>query len=357
MAVNMLNGARYSLLCLFCLLPILAFCDESKPSITLTTPYSARVGESAAVVVYIAPPPKNKVDLTMTASSDGVVFSEQKFSLQGPQKKFLEVTFKTAPPSGLVYIYADANGFESVDAAIDLGFAGHLKPTWSATLTSDASTTIALEIADRDGKSIPVDGDLDATVETSDGILNDNRQFVPLALLIPSGSRATPQFRLKPRFVRGGNVHLSVLLSVHDGKHVLAQDQFVFAAQPAWWLPVCLALLGGVLHAVYKLVRMPADRVALTAGTVIVVTSLIASLIGYLFADFDLLGLKLDPNVLRTYPLVGFLFSYLGIEALLSDRLGGTRKGATTADTEERTPEAKPNEIRSDTITSIPPAD
>ena len=48
--------------------------------------------------------------------------------------------------------------------------------------------------------------------------------------------------------------------------------------------------------------------------------SIIGGIIAYLFAGYDLLGLKLDPNVLKTYPLLGFIFSYAGIEILLAKK-------------------------------------
>jgi hypothetical protein len=181
-----------------------------------------------------------------------------------------------------------------------------------------------LAIVDKDGRPIPFEGDLDLNLETADGKLNEIDEAKPITLTVPPGSRETPQFKLKPRSALGGNVHLTATLTVSAYSHVLTQEQFVFPARPAWWIPVLLAISGGLLHAIYKIVRMPlpthrADM--LYRSIVILVTSCIAGFLGYLFADFDLLGLKLDPNVLRTYPLLGFLFSYLGIEGLLSDKL------------------------------------
>jgi hypothetical protein len=67
----------------------------------------------------------------------------------------------------------------------------------------------------------------------------------------------------------------------------------------------------------------------------ILVGRALAGLIGYFFAHLDLLGLKLDPNVLRSYPLIGFLFSYFGFEVLLpkrgSSQEGASNRGATDA--------------------------
>lgn len=56
-----------------------------------------------------------------------------------------------------------------------------------------------------------------------------------------------------------------------------------------------------------------------------IVTAIVAGLLAYLTANLDLLGLKLDPNLLRTYPLLGFLFSYIGIDKVFSRQSGSAR--------------------------------
>ena len=53
-----------------------------------------------------------------------------------------------------------------------------------------------------------------------------------------------------------------------------------------------------------------------------IVTAIVVGLLAYLTANLDLLGLKLDPNVLGTYPLLGFLFAYIGIDKVFAGRLG-----------------------------------
>ena len=315
------------LLSLIGLVPTPAVCDEGPHAIVINTPYVARINEPITIQIEIVPPPQDPVSVKMTSFTAGVQISETDFKLKGAQKKFLTVTFKNAPPSGLGYILAHAEGYDAGWAAFDLGFDGHLKPTWTEPLSSDTATTMSLDIVDRDGKPIPFEGDLQLTLDTTDGILNGGKGPTPLTLTVASGSRATPQFRLQPRFARGGNVHLTAVLTVYGYQHVLAQNQFVFPAQPASWLLVLLALLGGFVHAIYKLVRTPTERKTLQLVVATAATSLTAAFLGYLFADYDLLGLKLDPNLLRTYPIVGFLFSYLGIDAIVSHKLSPSGDG------------------------------
>jgi len=55
-------------------------------------------------------------------------------------------------------------------------------------------------------------------------------------------------------------------------------------------------------------------------------------LLAYLTANLDLFGVKLDPNILRTYPLLGFLFAYIGIDQLFAKRFGQNQGGTPGAD-------------------------
>lgn len=304
-----------------------AFCDD-KPFVAVITPYVAKLNEAFQVEVYLVPASTAPVTVQFTPKA-GLSISENHFQLEGSKHKFLSAKFTSSPPSGLAWILANGdNGYETGGwAAVDVSFDGHLKPTWTEPLAYDRPTTLSLAIVDRDGKPIPVDGELQLQLDSVDGLINGSEKeaLIPIA----NASRVTPQFQLRPRSSRGGNVHLSGILRIPTYSHLLAQEQFIFTAQPAWWFPVLLALFGGILHAAYKMVKIPLPiplRNWVYASTAILATSSVSSLVGYLFADFDLLGLKLDPNVLRTYAIVGFLFSYFGVDGLLSDKLAHLTK-------------------------------
>jgi hypothetical protein len=307
------------------LLPIPGHCQD-KPYIVLICPYTGTVNEPFTASVYILPPPRTAISVTISSDTPATHFSQSQFTIKGSVKKYFTVTAKNVPRSGLLFVYANADGFDETAQDVDLGFDGHLKSSWSHPLIPEEPRTMSLEIDDKEGKPISVTGDLEVKLDSADGFFVGNKDPHSLALSIPSGSRATPQFQIQPMSLRGGDVYLSAVLTT-PSSHVLAQDQFSFPVKPVWWLPILLALLGGSLHAIYKIVRVPDDQTITSRGYVIIsTTSLLGGFIGYLFTDFDLLGLKLDPNVLRTYVIVGFLFSYLGIEGLLSNKLPTAKK-------------------------------
>lgn len=50
--------------------------------------------------------------------------------------------------------------------------------------------------------------------------------------------------------------------------------------------------------------------------------------IAWLFAPMDVLGIKLDPDILRTYLILGFALSFLGVDKVLGKALG-KKEGST----------------------------
>ena len=99
-------------------------------------------------------------------------------------------------------------------------------------------------------------------------------------------------------------------------------ETFSIPTAAADWLPIVLAVAGGLLYGAYKILNsaLP-DQHRAWASTAIFLTSGVAGFIGYLIADLDLLGLKLDPTVLRSYPLLGFLVAYFGIDILVKNKI------------------------------------
>jgi hypothetical protein len=192
-----------------------------------------------------------------------------------------------------------------------------LKLSNNDKLSYEPATTVSFLVVDSDGKPLPAEAALDLRVESADGELHSGGKSGDLTLSIAPGATISPQIQIKPTSKIGGAVHLNTTLLVNDG--AVAQESLMLPALPAWWLPLVLAIGGGIIHAGYKISRMaPFSR---GGALVILVTSAIAGFVGYLVASFDVFGLKLDPKVLRTYPLIGFLFSYFGIEVLLADKL------------------------------------
>lgn len=297
----------------------------TNPYVFIYVPNLVRIGEPFAVSISLQPPSDHIVAVTMRRDA-GISYSPSSFQLKPGQRRSIEATIRNSA-SGIDWIAATAEGYDDGWNTVVSEFQGQLKLNSTAPLPYDIPTTLTISVLDRSGRSVRFGGDMELELESADGVLGSKSEGNRLKLTVPPGARSSSEFQFRPKSVRGGTAHLNSKLTVSGNPTVLEQEEFNLSAEPAWWLPITLAILGGLLHAIYKLAR------SLGRGTVqqqfasslpVLITSAVAAFVGYLTTNLDLLGLKLDPNVLRTYVLVGFLFSYFGLEVLLASKLSGS---------------------------------
>jgi hypothetical protein len=141
-----------------------------------------------------------------------------------------------------------------------------------------------------------------------------------------AGASASPTFRLESTSLWGGLTHLSAKLHLGNGL-VLSEANFSFKSQPVYGLPILLAIFGASLYAIYKLVQSPTSPSRGDIKTA-AISSIIVGFIAWLFAPMDVLGIKLDPDILRTYLILGFALSFLGVDKVLGKALG-KKEGST----------------------------
>jgi hypothetical protein len=329
----------------FLLLCAIANSQEEKPTnpfVYIDSNNFAKIGEPFQVRVSLSPATKSRVAITMDPTW-GASFSQSAFVLGPGQRKIISGTVKKSV-SGLAWIHASASdtGYDDGWYAVVVDFDGSLKLSSNANLPYESATTLTVTMIDGAGKPLRLPSVMELRLASADGLLSsDNSNWKnTVSLDMSPGSQTSPQVQIRPTSVRGGSVHLIGTLLISGQEQVLAQQEFPLNADPAWWLPVLLAVMGGLLHGIYKILRLPDDvsgtkQISKPIG--IVAASGLAGVIGYFFAHLDLLGLKLDPNLLRSYPLIGFLFSYFGFEVLLPKNLLG-RGSADEEDAVETPP-------------------
>ena len=144
------------------------------------------------------------------------------------------------------------------------------------------------------------------------------------------GDSASPTFRLQSISFWGGTTHLTAKLHLENGV-VLAEGNFSFKSEPVYGLPVLFAMLGAFLYAAYRLIEAPTSPTWREIRTAIV-SSIVAGVLAWLFARMDILGIKLDPDLLRTYLLLGFALSFLGVDKVINKALGGGGKSEPDPD-------------------------
>jgi hypothetical protein len=280
------------------------------------------LGEPFSVEVYCEP--AAKVPVIVSIEAEQAKLSEKKVTVLPGQNKRITVTFAHSD-TGVGRVTASTASYSNWEIVVDLGYRGNLKLSSTENLPYGVSTPLLILFVDSDGKPFRAwESSQKLVVEASNlelassGCQPGNKENSILECDIPSGSTQSPLFEVKPKSWVGGHVELSTRLQIFSSPY--SQQNFALRSEPATWLPLVLAISGGILTAVYKISRLtqPGSRKSIVY---ILITCIVASFVGYLIGSFDVFGLKLDSTVLRSYVLIGFLFSYFGFEVFLADHL------------------------------------
>ena len=275
-------------------------------------------------------------------SQDDISFQPNSFPLLPGERKQVTVTINSSL-SGLTSFSARGSEGSFCQNYIVAGFLGHLKVE-PVRLAYNKARTLTVDMVDNNANTIPVGVPLYIYIDTSDALLTqitvangrDRQQLAGTAEIftqIGSGNSSTSQFSIISPSIWGGPVHLKVIAKTMAGGQSVAEGNFTFDTDPAVWLPISLAIGGALLYGVYSLAQdTKLGSHWKRAVPFQIVVSVVAGLLAYLTANLDLFGVKLDPNILRTYPLLGFLFAYIGIDQLFAKRFGQNQGGAAGGD-------------------------
>jgi hypothetical protein len=295
----------------------------------ISLPFRAELGKPFIVTVsegrYFSDKSAKTVHIQM-GTNEGVTYKPEQFDLRPLQRQLVTAVVKSSR-SGLASIEAYPANQESCQTVIDVGFQGHLKVT-ALPLGYKEPQVLHVVVVDNNDKPLPMETSLTMQLQSADALLHmpgasvsEVDKYSPLHVTVPLGATSSTPFIIESLNRDGGIVHLLATLSIKEDTGVISQSIFPLESEPVWWLPVVLAIGGAVMYGLYHGVQ---DKNLTghwwTIIPVKLIISVTAGIIAYLFADYDLLGLKLDPHVLRTYPLLGFLFSFVGIDALLSKK-------------------------------------
>jgi hypothetical protein len=291
--------------------------SDDHPKINIEAPVSGKVGEPFRIKITIEPKAQKPVSIDLDTGL--MTFPSAKVTVNPGHASFVTGSAKITQ-GGIIWVHASADGYEDGWAPIDAGFAGHLKLGTTSRLKYGVPAALTLSIVDSDGKPFSVPANLSLQIVSSDATLAWQEQkgdHVEVAM--SAGVRMGPQFLITPTSRTGGPIHLNGTLATNDWGLTFSQESFVLDSDPVWWLPLSFAIFGGLTYGVYKIASQLNGGLVMSwkGGAAIIITTSIAGFVGYLIASLDLLGLKLDPNLLRSYPLLGFTVAYLGVESLI----------------------------------------
>jgi hypothetical protein len=304
--------------------------DEPPPPFSCAWPLATDLNEWFTLDCMLRGNSPDAKPVHVKAAKDTrVQYDPKAFTIKPGETRLVHVKIKQTK-TGIVNIslFPDG-GSRPVSFPLNVGFRGRLKVSPNLSFSYDEPATVSIAMVDEDGKPMSVSSYLEMNVQAVGALVSpgrggfagsaqDWREVLPTMILNP-GAGGSPQFQVRSIHKRGGTIQLLANVTLPNNGPQLTQESFSFQVTPSAWLPLAFAMAGSLLYWLYSFVKQVPEK-----WTWAIPHQILASLIGggiaYLFAEFDLLGLKLDPNVLKTYALLGFLFAYVGIEVLLAEK-------------------------------------
>ena len=231
--------------------------------------------------------------------------------------------------SGLAIINAYSENFEEwtpVDITINTGFIARLKSDLNEPVQSRTMRSMALSLVDQDGNPVRLDAPLHLWLTGSKVALlsKDPVQWTEVIHLpLEAGTSKLTAIEIKPTAWTTDTGIVSVVLKTPQGKQVYDETLYV-TILPPWYVPMFMAMLGGLVCTLFLFfkanfgnARRKAIKSLPTKITVNAVTGLVTGLVAYFLAAWNVLGIKVDTTSLKGFVILGFLFSYVGIDVVL----------------------------------------
>jgi hypothetical protein len=229
-------------------------------------------------------------------------------------------------PSGLTEIRATAEGYKPLLVTIDSGFRGKLINTFPKEIEAGTTRSFVVKFVDEKGNPVSLETSGLLLVEgtaTKLRIGNSNWSN-SLKFNLDPGETCTPllQARATSGIKANGSIRAQLLVNpLRKPPMAVATEISEFQILPSWWLAMLTAAVGGTLSSIYTLGkrRSIAGRgkatIAKVSGTLF--SGFLAGCLAYLLATWNILGIRVDTTSLRGFVVIGFLFSYLGIESVM----------------------------------------
>lgn|SRR5947209_5091037 len=328
--------------------------EASDPGIGVDLPLRGIVaGQPFKISVWLDAADDGKTHAVYMDPSDSFEYTPAEFALSAGKRQTVIAKLKKNE-SGLAQINITSDGFHDFSFNVDAGFTGKLKAVTAQNMESLKTYPVTFSVVNGQDAPVHLDANALIRVRAVNGLLQGapDQPWVP-ALKIPvlAGSTSSQAFLVKPSAITGEPVVLTASMYPWQNDVVISDQRLELAVMPAWWYTLALAILGGCIPPIYRFLTAWADtepsetgrkKIPWARGMVKLITGAVAGVVAYLFAAWDIIGVKLDMSSSRTFLILGFLFSYIGVDVLMKRVLGQTQGAKDQDSDDDHQPEAPP---------------
>ncbi|MDT5156430.1 MAG: hypothetical protein QOH51_787 [Acidobacteriota bacterium] len=259
--------------------------------------------------------------------TERVQYEPRVFDLKTGERKTIKAQV-TATESGLTEIRATANDWEDLSIPLDAGFSAKLRANnLPDSIDSGSIQDFSLDFVDNHGEKVRLDAPVKLTLLSSKlqmSIRGNSAWGDKVDIDIPAGSSSPPVIEVRPQVWSTSDIGTIQSVVMLDEDTVL-YDQTLppIKIKPRWWIPLLLAILGGVLFSIYQITQEFSSYTGTFRQSLFTVTiqriapGALAGALAYLLANYQVIGFKADTTELRGFLILGFLFAYVGIDTIL----------------------------------------
>lgn len=269
--------------------------------------------------------------------SDKIKYEPHEFDLRPQVHQTIAATVLRAQ-SGLAVIKASIGSEANpISIPVNAGFTAKLRAKdLGGTVESGSIQNFVIGLVDDHENAIQIDAAVKVRVEVSRARIRLQGTNVWQNVIdtdIKRGQTSTSVIEMEPQWVWSSSAgSLKAEVRLIDSTDTDPEDTTVlfhdtvenFRIVPRWWLPLLAATFGGIAFSLYQLTqefgRKGHQHHRLSMAAVLVsriAPGALAGTLAYFLANWRILGFQIDTTALHGFLVLGFLFSYVGIDTIL----------------------------------------
>jgi hypothetical protein len=313
------------------LLSISAAAADELGSLTTELPVEVEKNKQFDFEVGLSPASgefKDSVTVNMQQNPN-VDYDPRSFTLKPGQTQKVNATVKKSA-SGLAWIFASASNWKPISRSIHVAGSGvKLNVILDQPAESRRARNFSVGFTDEAGNPVNLEAKGILSLEASHGsnLLFYSEQTSEwtneIYVVVEKENHESRPLQLKATSWVADTGKVLISLKTPDGEKVRTAS-FSIDIVPPWWLLMVMGMLGGLLYSVVQSLRnvLSSRRKRSVAAwfrqvSLAILLGIVPGALAYLFAAWNILGIKADTTSLKGFFILGFLFAYIGMDVVL----------------------------------------
>lgn len=313
------------------LLSISAVAADELGSLTTELPVEVEKNKQFDFEVRLSPASgdfKDSVTVNMQQNPN-IVYDPRSFTLTPGQTQKVTATVNKSA-SGLAWIFASASNWKPISRSIVVGGSGvRLNLILGQPVESRRARNFSVGFVDEAGTPVNLEAEGILSLEASLGsnlvfYSEQTKQWTnEIYVVVEKGNDESRPLQLRATSWVADTGKVLISLKTPENNKVRTAS-FTIDIVPPWWLLMGNGMLGGLLYSLVQYLRniLGSTRKRSVAAwlrqiSLAMLLGIVPGALAYLFAAWNILGIKADTTSLKGFFILGFLFAYIGMDVVL----------------------------------------